>query len=257
MSKLGELFDDVGKSYFEAEARPVTRVYIDLEYMQDLRFGALMYGVTVNEEMQYIHNRLEQYNNRYDRETAKYFPVLKKSENDLNVLLQNPISRDRICFLAPWTSVFFNFVELLTSLKQHNRRLLDHEPPMTVVINVSDVQYPDELKHYLSEVLSKQWNVNVEVQQLTRYSGELSEYLEYQLMFLYDYGLFVNTFPSAFVGEGKFSDTRIIAQPYIDMSLKHKPEDYEYVLTSTEKGMDIYCDFSFLRSNITLDSKEE
>ena len=76
-------------------------------------------------------------------------------------------------------------------------------------------------------------------------------------MFLYDYGQFVQRFPNEFVGEGKFSDIRIIAQPYIDESLGHKPEDYEFVLKSTEKGMDIYCDFSFLRSNIIKDSNEE
>ena len=76
MSKLGELFDDVGKSYFENDTKPVTRVYVDLEYMQDLRFGALLYGLSVKQEMDYIHSRLDQYNNRYDREVCKYFPTL-------------------------------------------------------------------------------------------------------------------------------------------------------------------------------------
>ena len=257
MSKLGELFDDVGKAYFNAEARPVTRVYIDLEYIQDLRFGALLYGVTVDAEMKYIHSRIKQYNNRYTLGTAEYFPVLKKTDKELDTLLHTPVVLDKICFLSPWTSVYFNFIELLVAIKQHNKRLLDSPPPITVVLNVSDVKYPTELVQYLSQTFSRQWDVRVEVQQLTRYVGDVSEYLEYQLMFLYDYGLFVNTFSSAFVGEGKFSNTRIIAQPYIDMSLGHKPEDYEYVLTSTEKGMDIYCDFSFLRSNITLDSDKE
>ena len=116
MSKLGELFDDVGKAYFNAEARPITRVYADLEYLQDLRFGALLYGVSVKEEMDYIHSKIEQYNNRYTLETAKYFPVFKKTDADLDKLLQTPVVLDKICFLAPWTSVFFHFVEFLLLL---------------------------------------------------------------------------------------------------------------------------------------------
>ena len=257
MSKVGELFDEVGKSYFENDTKPVTRVYVDLEYIQDLRFGALLYGITVEQEMKYIHNRLDVYNNRYDRKICKYFPVLKKTEEDLNKLLSDPIAKDKICFLAPWTSVFFNLITLIMTYKHHNMRFLDVAPRMTVVINVADVDYPIELRQYIETTLSEQWDINVEVQQLPRYEGELSEYLQYDLLMLYDYGQFVNTFPSAFVGEGKFSDIRIIAQPYIEEGLGHKEDDYEYVLTSTEKGMDIYCDFSFLRSNIVKDRKDE
>lgn len=257
MSKLGELFDDVGKSYFEAENKPVTRVYVDLEYIQDLRFGALLYGVSVDKEMSYIHSKIEQYNNRYDKCVAKYFPALRKTDEELDNLLHTPVVCDRICFIAPWTSVYFNLIELLLFIKQHNKRMLDHDVKMFLTINVSDIEYPIELRKHLEETLSKQLNMNVSVQQMERYSDDLSEYLKYDLMFLYDYGQFVNTYPGAFVGEGKFADTRIVAQPYIEEGLGHKAEDYEYVLKSTEKGMDIYCDFSFLRSNITTDRKEE
>lgn len=257
MSKLGDLFDDVGKSYFEAENKPVTRVYVDLEYIQDLHFGALLYGVTVDQEMKYIHNKLDNYNNRYDRAVAKYFPALKETDEDLDNLLRTPIVCDRICFLAPWTSVYFNMISILLYLKQHNRRVLEHDAKMFLTINVSDVEYPIELRKHLEETLSKQLEMNVAVQQVERYSEQVSEYLKYDLMFLYDYGQFVNTFPNQFVGEGKFSDIRVVAQPYIDLSLGHKPEDYEFVLKSTEKGMDIYCDFSFLRSNIITDRNKE
>ena len=257
MSKLGELFDDVGKSYFEAENKPVTRVYADLEYLQDLRFGALLYGVTVDLEMKYIHDKLDQYNSRYDRYTTKYFPVLKKTEEDIDRLLQTPIVLDRICFLAPWTSVYYHLIELIFYFKQHNKRMSDSDKKITLIINVSDVDYPIELRKHLEDTLSNQLEINVIIEQKDRYSEPASEYLKYDIMFLYDYGQFVQRFPKEFVGDGKFSDIRIIAQPYIEEGLGHKPEDYEFVLKSTEKGMDIYCDFSFLRSNIVKDSKEE
>ena len=252
MSDLGKTFEEVGQNYFNSEMKPVTRVYADLEYLQDLRFGALLRGVTCQREMDYVHAMISRYNNRYDQKTARYFPVLKKTDEELEQMLKTDIEKDRICFLAPWTSVYSHLLEVIDLYQQHNKRMLEKVPEMKLVINVSDVDYPIELQNELINTISRLMGISVEVQQMERYIADVKEYLSYDIMFLYDYGKFVNTFPTQFVGEGRFTDTRIIAMPYIQPGLGHKPEDYEYVLTSTEKGMDIYCDFSFLRSNITL-----
>ena len=257
MSNVGKTFEEAGKAFFDQDAKPVLRVYADLEYLQDLRLGALLYGCTVDAEMKYIHSCLDRYNNRYDLHTAKYFGALKKTDEDLDNLLKTPIVRDRICFLAPWTSTYYRMMEILDMYNSHNKQMLDNPQKIHLTINVSDVQYPIELKQFLEQSLGHQLNLDVEVQQLQRYTADAAEYLEYQMLFIYDYGRFVNTFPNAFVGEGKFSDTRIIAQPYIEEGLGHQPEDYEDILASTEKGMDIYCDFVFLRSDILLDKTEK
>lgn len=257
MSKIGELFDDVEQSYFNAELKPISKIYIDLEYMQDLMFGALLYGITVKEEMQYIHRRLKAYNDRMVRGCCRFFPALKKSDQELVELLHKPIVRDRICFLAPWTSVYYQLIDLIVEIKHHNQQITDNKIPITLTISVADIDYPIELQKHLSDTLMKQLGISVNIQQQNRYEGSVKEYLGYDILLLYDYGVFINTFPSAFVGEGKFSDTRIFAQPYIDESLGHKEDNYEVVLLSTEKGMDIYCDFAFLKSMIVLDSKKE
>ena len=258
MSDLGKTFEEVGQQYFNAEMKPVARVYADLEYLQDLRFGALLRSVTCQREMDYIQAMIKRYNNRYDQKTARYFPVLKKTDDDLDELLKTSTEKDRICFLAPWTSAYDHLLEVIDLYQQHNKRLLDKVPEMKLVINISDVDYPIELQQELVKTIERLMRISVEIQQMERYTADVKEYLGYDLMFLYDYGKFVNTFPTQFVGEGRFTDTRIIAMPYIQAGLGHNPEDYEYVLASTEKGMDIYCDFSFLRSNITLnkDTKE-
>ena len=257
MGDLGKIFEEVGKSYFDTETKPVTRVYADLEYLQDLRFGALMYGVTIPEEMNYIHSCLRRYNERYELKTAKYFSALKKTEADIDRLLQSPIDCDRICFLSPWTSVYFQMIEILTALKRHNKHIMEEVQKIHLVINVADVHYPVELQKYLIQALEQQLDITVEIIEQSRYTASLDEYLSYQILFLYDYGRFINTFPSAFVGEGKFFDTRLIAMPYIEEGLGHKPDDYENVLSSTERGLDIYCDFAFLRSTIVLDKTEK
>jgi hypothetical protein len=135
--------------------------------------------------------------------------------------------------------------------------MLETEVPMTLVINCADIEYPVELQHRLCDVLSHQLGMNVEFQHFNRYELDVKDYLSFDLMFLQDYGKFVNSFPTKFVGEGAFINTRIVAKPYIEEGLGFNPERYGEVIASTEKGMDIYCDFNFLKSEITLDSKEE
>lgn len=257
MSKAGEMFDEVGKSYFDQDSKPVTRVYVDLEYIQDLRFGALLYGVTVEAEMKYIHSQLKRYNNRLDFATAKYFSILNKTDEELDRLLHKDIVKDRICFIAPFTSVYYNLLEAIDMFKSHNKRMLDVETDMYLMINCADIDYPEELKKHLCAVLSHQLDINVEFQQIKRYEMDVKDYLSYDLLFLYDYGKFVNTFPTKFVGEGAFINTKVVAKPYVEEGLKINPNRYEEVIASTEKGMDIYCDFNFLKSQITLNSKEE
>ncbi len=252
MSDVGNLFEDVGQKYFNTELAPVTRVYVDLEYIQDLKLGALLSRLTVPQEMQYVHARFKSYNNRYDLLTAKYFPVLKITEAMLLQDLQDTNKLNKICLLAPWTSTYYHLIELVELFKQHNSKLTDDNIPMTLTINIADVQYPVILQKKLKQVLHKILQIDIEIISMPRYTDDPLNYLQYQLMFLYDYGQFVNQLAKPFVNDGKFIDTKIIAQPYIQSDLGHKPDDYEHVLNSTEKGLDIYCDFSFLRSNITL-----
>jgi hypothetical protein len=257
MSKAGEMFDEVGKSYFDQDSKPVTRVYVDLEYMQDLRFGALLYDLHVEAEMKYIHSCLKRYNARYDFATAEYFPALNKTDEELDKLLHTNVVKDRICFIAPFTSVYYNLLEALDMFKSHNKRMLETETPMTLFINCADIDYPIELQRRLQSVLSHQLDIKVEFQQIGRYESDVKDYLNYDLLFLYEYGKFVNTFPTRFVGEGDFINTKIVAKPYIEKQLGYKPDRYDEVIASTERGMDIYCDFNFLKSEITLNSKEE
>jgi hypothetical protein len=256
MSKTGDILDRVSQTYFEQESKPVLRAYVDLEAIQDLRFGALLSSITVEPEVKYIHSSLARYNNRFDLCTAKYFPALKKTDEELDKLLHTPILMDKICFIAPFTSIYYHLLEALDMFKQHNSRMLSEELKMTLVINCSDIEYPLELQNHLCNVISHMLDINVEFQSIPRYRDDVKIYEKYDFMVLYDYGLFVNSHPKSFVGDGNFVNTRIVAIPYVDPKLGHKPDTYDEVLQSTERGLDIYCDFRFLRSEITLASNK-
>ena len=162
MSDLGKTFEEVGQNYFNSEMKPVTRVYADLEYLQDLRFGALLRSVTCQREMDYVHAMIGRYNNRYDQKTARYFPVLKKTDEELEQMLKTGIEKDRICFLAPWTSVYSHLLEVIDLYQQHNKRMLEKVPEMKLVINVSDVDYEEFDQYCLQPAILRRGIIKIQ-----------------------------------------------------------------------------------------------
>ena len=47
MDRLQDLFNQTSEQFINQEFGPVTKIYVDLEYLQDLRLGALLHLVKV------------------------------------------------------------------------------------------------------------------------------------------------------------------------------------------------------------------
>lgn len=253
MSTVYEKFTEVNNDFFLKDNKLILNVYIDLEYMQDLYIGALLSTVTIQEEIQYIKQQLVKYNKRYDLAVMKYFPVLKYTDQYLDELLHSD-KLPTICKIAPFTSVYYDLINTLVLCVENNDHLKDSNPPIHVTININNFAYPPPLLRALKATITQSCkNVKISFNNSKRYSEPVEFYLKHDVLFLADYGEFVKEgtlLSNAFVSEGKFVDTKIVAHPYIDMSLNHNVDDYDYILASTEAGMDIFCDFCFLPSRI-------
>ena len=237
---------------FKSDCKPIERIYIDLEYMQDLRLGALINMITVQEELKYLVHKLTEYNARYDRQTAKYFKALKMDESRIDEILAKPIALDKICVTAPFTSIYYRLQQIILAAYNHTKAFSENAKPLELVINCSDVPYPQILQDKLCTTLSKGLDIKTSFQSTKRYSLPDNEYLGYDLLMLYDYGEFIKQHGVAFIGNGSYSETRIIAKPYIEEEILAKTEDPEQLLAYTEKNLDVYCEFSYLRSEIWL-----
>ena len=238
---------------FKSEHKPIQRIYIDLEYMQDLRFGAMLNMLKVKEELSYIIHNIGKYNSRYDRGLCKYFKALKIDEDRIDRVLHRQLAVDKVCVTSPFTSIYYYLYKIVVAASNHIKAMEEHPKAIEIVINCSDVQYPEILQEKLCSTLSEQLGVVARFTQTKRYSLSSNEYLSYDLLMLVDYGDFVKQHAQTLIGSGKFSDIRVVAQPYIEDEILTKIDDPEYTLAYTEKSLGVYCEFSYLRSNILID----
>lgn len=70
MSDPDKEFLSAEEMMFKSDCKPIENIYVDLEYLQDLKLGTIINTVTVKEELAYIVHNLDGYNDRYDRDTS-------------------------------------------------------------------------------------------------------------------------------------------------------------------------------------------
>ena len=92
----------------------VNKIYIDMELLQDFKLGALLSTVTVKEEVEYIMSCLPVYNLKFNNRTAEYFPVLKKTDEELLSIVKN--NSIKTALLSPWTKIYNNLNVILKYL---------------------------------------------------------------------------------------------------------------------------------------------
>lgn len=254
MSQLQDLFNQTSEQFIRQELGPVTRIYVDLEYLQDLRLGALMHLVKVPKEMAYILHKLPEYNKKYDYECCSHFPALKYTDEQLDELLRDPNQVDMICFKAPFTSIYYEFGNILMMIQHHNRAASARPLDIRIRLNVANPLYPDELLNTLELAFQERMqNVHFDITKEPRYTLPVNDYADNKLLLIYNIEEFVkegSDLSVAFVSEGRFFDTRILTVPYVNKTLISDPEQYQDALTSTRAQLDLYCDFSYVPSTI-------
>ena len=249
MDKLLDLFNKTSEEAVLSEHGPITDIYVDMDYLQDLKIGALLHRVTVQKELEYILHKIPAYNKRFDYECAKYFPALGISERDILNDLKDDNKIDLICFKAPFTSVYYEFVELLRAIINHNKAVSSKHVGLQIQINVENTLYPTELLSELSLNFKKKFpGITVVFSHDKNYNAELLEYTKKNLLLIYNLEAWLKNEDVAkgFVAEGLFFDKDIISFPYVNPSLIKDIEQYDTALDSTQKQIDIYCDFQYL-----------
>ena len=235
---------------FKEEFKPITKVYVDLEYLQDLRVSVLLNAATVQEEVSYIMHNLDKYNGRYDQHTAPYFKALHFTDEQIAKVLATPKAVAKICVTAPFTSVYYELMTIMKASQHHANLFEDHPRRQELVINCADVDYPKPLQDKLTTTIGMQLGIQVTFEQRPRYTMPDDEYLSYDLLMLWDMAAFVHQHATAFVGNGKFENKKILAQPVIEDARLAKAENPEEMLEFTERNLDVYCDFRYLRSEL-------
>lgn len=253
-SKLDDLFNRTNEAYMTNEVGPVTDIYVDMEYLQDMRIGALLHTVKVKKELEYIYAKLPDYNKRFDYECASYFPALKHTDEELDYLIHDKSSVDMVCFKAPFTTTYYEFASLLMLIQHHNRSVSGKPFIIHIHLNVDNPLYPDELLRAFESVFhNRMTNIQFDITKLPRYTLALNEYSCCKLLLIYNIEEFVreDTPTSvAFVSDGVFFNKKVFSVPYVNKDIIKDTEQYEEAMTSTHSQLNLFCDFFYIPSKI-------
>lgn len=254
MNELETKMDALRKEYIDTTNKPVRAVYVDLEMISDLRLGAMFSSFTVKEQMEYVYSRLPDYNSRYDLETASHFPVLKMTDEALEkMVVDDPL---KTCSVAPWTSVFEKLTTILSMAEANNKSLSDGST-IQVMINCGLVDYPAELKKRLQIFFQTNHpTFQIGFTHMPRYSQGASYFLQFDMMFLYDYKTFLSneeimkTFTSKFNYMGK----TLYVLPLVDAGIGLDKSEYLKALVSTRSFLNLYTDLYYMPGSIPVDA---
>ena len=246
-------FRKLQETMFHSEHGIINKIYVDMELLQDIKFGALLTTVSVKEEMEYIYSKLKEYSLRTDLEICKYFPALKLKETDISNILASKDKRYKLAVLSPFTEAYDDFIAILAMAGKHNKAI-GSTSNIVVTINIHDIDYPrDVLDAFIVNLRKLVPFVTFVVTTYARYDIPYEAFVSNDLFFLLEMQMLVKEFTPIsreFIQNGSFFGKKICAPPYIDKTLHKNPDEYAKVLVSTEYGLGIYCDFKYISTGL-------
>lgn len=237
--KLKNLYD----AFFNAALKPIRSIYVDMELLQDLKMGAMLTFITLQEELEYIQHRIPIYNDRLDDECAKYFPLLEITEEQIIERMRDLKHMDTICTIAPFSSAYQALVKLLEGSAKHNDMTTTHLP-IRIVVNVADLTYPEILKRQFANALNV-YLKNVEVTFVAEKRYENNIYTECDVLMLYDIATFAgpNTDTANLLfSSGKFIDCKIFTTKRIGPGINIPEDKRQLAFDTTSAWINMFCD---------------
>lgn len=117
--------DTLNKTFSDILMQPVKVVYMDLEYIQDLWFGAILLNSLTPEKYDDLLKGLDKYNQRLLLQHAIHFPHIGMTEEELTVYIKKYLAN--VCKVAPFTDVFLNLIEFHRACLNKNGVVTDPE----------------------------------------------------------------------------------------------------------------------------------
>jgi hypothetical protein len=254
MPDIDTTMNTLRDDYFKAVNKPISSVYLDLEMISDLRLGALISTFTVPKQMEYLYSRMPEYNARYDLKTAKYFPVLGKTDEELDDIIRN--QPDKVARLAPWTVVLQKFAASLSVLEMNNRNI-NPDLPLSVTVNCQEIEYPKDLQEvFIQQLKGGLQNLEVTFTHHKRYEESPAYYLGFDLFFLYDYAAYLRDerLAESFTSRYTYMDKIMYVLPLVDEETKLDKSEYMKALRSTKNHLDLFTDFYYMTGGIPIDT---
>ena len=247
--------EEASRRYFELTSGPIYTLYADMEYLQDFRFGAMIAllhkrGMKEAEVcLNYIREKLPDYNNRLDYDTVKYFPMLKLQESDLDEIIKtNPLG---VAYISPFTSVWNILLDTIRAVGFHNDKVSEKTIQFEVILNLTTSPWHQDLKARIRHTVYVAGDPNacVHFRETPRYTEGYDFYRAANFLFLHDVESFINVDPvlrTKICDEMKFENNQIIARPHVNPDCHIAPENEKMSLDLTSEMLNKIMDFEWL-----------
>lgn len=251
-----KIYEKMKTDFFNLLIKPVRRIYIDMELLQDFNLGALITSLKSDAEYQYVLKNMYIYNLRYDNKICKHFPDLKRTEEDIQRILKDPKKQLQLNILSPFTVVYMKHLkEIFTLLNKVNINHTDFRSPIEIIINYSNINCDPTVLNTLKKSIEQMCvNLSVSFSNNKRYDYKEEFFKSIDVFMLYDYAEFFapNTVSgTGAVKDGWFQDKQIIAAPLI--TNRNVTEDkYDESITKTQAILDVFSDFTYIPRDVCI-----
>ena len=236
----------------------VNEFYIDWQYFQDLRLGAILLHVLRRQDEQLyraVMARIPEYNRRVSRGHAEYFPEVELTDEYLEQFIADPVNTEILLRTSPYTDVHHNFSGFVGKIAEHIERFGASSTQSQLVYYVN--MFPLTLTPSLQQLVKSRiryFDENAKVGLIHKPITDLNPdtYKKFRIAFIYDF--------IEFVREGTASHTAFFTYQFLKSfvltpkRLEHPgdiPEEARpKVFEDTAAAMNALCEFSYFNSHI-------
>lgn len=152
MERIATAFRRSNDREFEDMNEPIKRVYIDIEFLQDFRLGALIKLISTEVEYQYILEKLPVYSMSHGEPITSFFPDLGFTEEQVKAYMKEESHWEALAMDSPFYENVQSICVFISEYLKHNMRV-GYGEPINIYIGCTDLLYCIEARRRLAVIL--------------------------------------------------------------------------------------------------------
>lgn len=250
------LMDQVADEILKPFQEPIHGIYIDADFLYDYRLGELILKIEDQKQFDYLKSCIPAYENGNARMITKYFPELKVTEQELDLLEKDPAWSKFIHLSAPRTEFLFRLNSFIAKVNTYNHsKELNHK--LRININMRRLDMPKKIWEDLKQsIMSFDPTVDLTKSHYASWNEvPMTEYAKWSMMLIHDVVDFVKwgSTSQKMLEQEKLLD-KIILSPYQTEEEFDDPKQEELALNNFAAIMTLMVsEFSFVRKSIPIE----
>lgn len=152
-AKIMRKLDDEKEREFDSLISPIHNVYIDHEFLQDFRLGALIGMISTQTEYDYILSKINRYSENKGDPITAYFPKLGFKEEDVLSFIADKNNWNFLAERSPFYTTAEKATQLILEACNHNL-LIKSDIQVELFLGSNILVYPVHARQRLAALFS-------------------------------------------------------------------------------------------------------